>query len=233
MKHAFWLIAVSFIVVSSYALSAPRLFTGDHHVVNFTQQFSMEVWWNKEHDDEYLYFDVLFLFPLPDYQERMYFAIGFGDTYNESDYITLLDWPTAGWCLLSTTSDTIDVVICTFYLNEARCDDRHNGRFPVQPVNDTHNDIQRFRSEGIWDKFVRMGWKRKVDTGDTDDYQFQLGNTSSVIWAYGSYNTTTIDLNPPNEYGMTLMDIPNYANDIFKSGYVYLMAWITLVYFLN
>ena len=233
MKYAFWLIALSFIVVSSYALSAPRLFTGDHHVVNFTQQFSMEVWWNKEHDDEYLYFDVLFLFPLPDYQERMYFAIGFGDTYNESDYITLLDWPTAGWCLLSTTSDTIDVVICTFYLNEARCDDRHNGRFPVQPVNDTHNDIQRFRSEGIWDKFVRMGWKRKVDTGDTDDYQFQLGNTSSVIWAYGSYNTTTIDLNPPNEYGMTLMDIPNYANDIFKAGYVYLMAWITLVYFLN
>ena len=233
MKYAFWLIAVSLIVITTHAITAPYLYTGDHKIVNFTQHYSMEVWWNKEHGDEYLYFDVLFDFPLPDYQQNMYFAIGFGDTYNESDYITLLDWPTGGWCLLSTTSDNIDVVICTFYLNEARCDDRHNGRFPVQPANDSHNDIQRFRSEGIWEEFVTMGWKRKVHTGDSEDYQFQLGNTTSIVWAYGSYNTTTHDLDPPAEHGLTTLLMPNSVNDIFKTEYVYLMIWIVLVYFLN
>ena len=125
---------------------------------------------------------------------------------------------------MSTTSDSIDVVICTFYLNEARCDDRHNGRFPVQPANDSHNDIQRFRSEGIWEEFVTMGWKRKVHTGDSEDYQFQLGNTTSIVWAYGSYNTTTHDLDPPAEHGLTTLLMPNSVNDIFKTKYVYLMT---------
>ena len=149
---------------------------------------------------------------MPDYQQEMYFALSFGEPYNETDYITLLDCPKDGWCLVSTTYDNIDVIVCTFRLNEATCEDRHNGRFPVQPTLDEDENIIRFRSEGIWEEFVRMGWKRKVNTGDTDDYQFQFGNQTSIIWAYGSYNTTILDWNPPVEFGLTSFLMPSNAS---------------------
>ena len=109
--------------------------------------------------------------------------------------------------------DSADIVMCRFYLNEAWCSDRHNGRFPVTPVIDEKENIQRWRSEGIYDEFVVMGFKRQPITDDeSDDYKIQLGNQTDIIWAYGEYNITSGEFVKHIGYGATTIVWPNGAN---------------------
>ena len=64
------------------------LFSGNHKVANFTQQYSMEVWYNNEQGVDYYYFVLLFNYPLPSYQQHMYLSVGFGSkSYDSADIV--------------------------------------------------------------------------------------------------------------------------------------------------
>mmetsp|Transcript_17557 Transcript_17557/g.17289 ORF Transcript_17557/g.17289 Transcript_17557/m.17289 type:complete len:162 (+) Transcript_17557:124-609(+) len=157
----------------------------------------MEMFYNKENGEDWLYFTLLFEYPLPTYQQDLWLGVGFG----------------------KTTMDSADIVICRFQTNQALCTDRHNGRFPVTPVLDEKNDILRFRSEAVYDQFVVMGFKRKVITNDTEnDYQFQLGNKTDLIWAYGQANSTTGEIIKHVEYGVTSITLPKAATSFSKTA---------------
>ena len=58
-----------------------------------------------------------------------------------------------------------------------------------------------------------MGFKRKINTGDTaDDYIFQPGNYTDLIWSYGEINSTTGDPLVSPTYYYTYMYAPDNAS---------------------
>ena len=85
----------------------------------------------------------------------------------------------------------------------------------------------KFRSEAVYDEFVVMGFKRLVNTGDVDeDYPFQLGNQTNLIWAYGEVNSTTKDINKHTEYGVSSIVIPSLARNLFTPFYLFVFGLI-------
>mmetsp|Transcript_14439 Transcript_14439/g.16145 ORF Transcript_14439/g.16145 Transcript_14439/m.16145 type:complete len:170 (+) Transcript_14439:134-643(+) len=169
----------------------------------------MEVWLQKESGEDWLYFDLLFNYPLPTYQQNLWLAVGFG----------------------VTSMDSADIVICRFILNEGKCTDRHNGRFPVTPVEDEIQDVTRFRSEAVYDQFVTMGFKRKVSTGDiSDDYLFQLGNQTDLIWSYGEVNSTTQAIEKHIAYGVSSIVMPAFAVNLLGAFYSSILGLNMIIY---
>ena len=89
----------------------------------------------------------------------------------------------------------------------------------------------KFRSEAVYDEFVVMGFKRKVNTGDgSDDFLIQLGNHTDLIWAYGEVNTTTGDLEKHYGYGITSMVMPTSAVYLLNSMYSVILAVSMAIY---
>ena len=187
-SYIFIILMWVFATLVKWQIGETYLFSGNHKVANFTQQYSMEVWYNNEQGEDYYYFVLLFVYPLPSYQQHMYLSVGFG----------------------SKSYDSADIVIWIFYKNEGNWTDRHNGRFPVTPVFDQLQNVQRFRSDATYDKYVTMGFKRKINTGDTaDDYVFQPGNYTDLIWSYGEVNSTTGDtIKAPTYYRIRCCPVP-------------------------
>ena len=83
------ILTLIFVLRGTCQKSAPYLFSGNHKVVNFTQQYSMETWFQQETGKNYLYFELLFRYPLPTFQQNLWLAVGFGTTTMDSADIVI------------------------------------------------------------------------------------------------------------------------------------------------
>mmetsp|Transcript_33377 Transcript_33377/g.37912 ORF Transcript_33377/g.37912 Transcript_33377/m.37912 type:complete len:211 (+) Transcript_33377:388-1020(+) len=73
-----------------------------------------------------------------------------------------------------------------------------------QPVKDTSQDftlVSRFIDSG--NGTTEIVFRRKLNTGDSDDYVFKFGNEVDFIWAYSNTNTKSHSAGHGANYGTT------------------------------
>lgn len=81
--------------------------------------------------------------------------------------------------------DMSDADIVTFYMGSInKCQDRYSVSGTAYPPIDTYNNINCTDREFLGNTYY-YSWTRKINTTDTQDYNFNIGDRVMVIWAQG------------------------------------------------